>query len=181
MHFARDVADRILFMDGGVVVEEGPARQLIDLPRRSAPSSFWRTTLNKIGYGPPRSGGLFCACGARSGFSSYNLSVSSQAPRQGRVAAPSVCFAVACILLAAAPTATPCFRRWRRSSPLPLVGEPLAKRESFPVCQGLPSLGATTTTSASGGNRKSLLGPRPARRKQSAADAGCRNPGSGTP
>ena len=32
MHFARDVADRILFMDGGVVVEEGPARQLIDHP-----------------------------------------------------------------------------------------------------------------------------------------------------
>ena len=30
MHFARDVADRILFMDGGVVVEEGPAKQLID-------------------------------------------------------------------------------------------------------------------------------------------------------
>ncbi len=59
MHFARDVADRILFMDGGVVVEEGPARQLIDHPGRSAPSSFWRTTLNKTGYGPPRSGGLF--------------------------------------------------------------------------------------------------------------------------
>ena len=33
----------------------------------------------------------------------------------------------ACVLLAAAPTATPCFRRWRRSSLLPLVGEPLAK------------------------------------------------------
>ena len=43
-----------------------------------------------------------------------------------RVAAPSVCYAVACILLAAAPTAPPCFRRWRRSSPLPLEGEPLA-------------------------------------------------------
>ena len=57
--------------------------------------------------------------------------------RQGRVAAPSVCFAVACILLAAAPTAPPCFRRWRRSSPLPLVGEPLAKRRGFTVCQGL--------------------------------------------
>ena len=42
--------------------------------------------------------------------------------RQGRVAAPSVCFAVACILLAAAPTAPPCFRRWRRSSPLPQRG-----------------------------------------------------------
>ena len=44
------------------------------------------------------------------------LSVSSQAPRQGRVAAPSVCFAAARILLAAAPTAPPCFRHWRRSS-----------------------------------------------------------------
>jgi hypothetical protein len=33
-----------------------------------------------------------------------------------RVAAPSVCFATARILLAAAPTAPPCFRHWRRSS-----------------------------------------------------------------
>ena len=40
-----------------------------------------------------------------------------------RVAAPSVCFAIACILLAAAPTAPPCFRHWRRSSPLPPKGE----------------------------------------------------------
>ena len=39
-----------------------------------------------------------------------------------RVAAPSVCFAAARILLAAAPTAPPCFRRWRRSSPLPQRG-----------------------------------------------------------
>ena len=57
--------------------------------------------------------------------------------RQGQVAAPSVCFAAARIPLAAAPTAPPCFRRWRRSSPLPLVGEPLAKRRGFTVCQGL--------------------------------------------
>ena len=42
--------------------------------------------------------------------------------RQGRVAAPSVCFAAARILLAAAPTAPPCFRHWRRSSPLPQRG-----------------------------------------------------------
>ena len=47
-----------------------------------------------------------------------------------RVAAPSVCFAVARILLAAAPTAPPCFRRWRRSSPLPPEGEPLAGRST---------------------------------------------------
>ena len=40
MHFARDVADRILFMDGGVVVEEGPAKQLIDHPREERTRHF---------------------------------------------------------------------------------------------------------------------------------------------
>ena len=49
-------------------------------------------------------------------------SPSSLRDATARVAAPSVCFAVACILLAAAPTAPPCFRRWRRSSPLPQRG-----------------------------------------------------------
>ena len=48
----------------------------------------------------------------------------SRFARQGRVAAPSVCFAAARILLAAAPTAPPCFRHWRRSSPLPQRGSP---------------------------------------------------------
>ena len=40
MVFARDVADRILFMDGGVVVEEGPARQVIDHPREERTRRF---------------------------------------------------------------------------------------------------------------------------------------------
>jgi len=40
MHFAWDVADRILFMDGGVVVEEGPAKQLIDHPREQRTKQF---------------------------------------------------------------------------------------------------------------------------------------------
>ena len=40
MHFARDVADRIMFMDGGVVVEEGPARQLIDHPQEERTKQF---------------------------------------------------------------------------------------------------------------------------------------------
>ena len=48
-----------------------------------------------------------------------------------RVAAPSVCFAVARILLAAAPTTPPCFRHWRRSSPLLPKGEALAYRATF--------------------------------------------------
>ena len=33
MGFARDVGDRVVFMDGGVIVEEGPARQVIDNPQ----------------------------------------------------------------------------------------------------------------------------------------------------
>ena len=40
MHFARDVADRIMFMDGGVVVEEGPARQLIEHPQEERTRRF---------------------------------------------------------------------------------------------------------------------------------------------
>ena len=40
MHFARDVADRIMFMDGGVVVEEGPARQLIEHPQEERTKQF---------------------------------------------------------------------------------------------------------------------------------------------
>ena len=40
MAFARDVADRILFMDGGVVVEEGPARQVIYHPREERTRRF---------------------------------------------------------------------------------------------------------------------------------------------
>ena len=77
-----------------------------------------------------KSRGRFCIIGRLSFVQPLSL-----LRRQGRVAAPSVCCAAACILLAAAPTATPCFRRWRRSSPLPLVGEPLA--EPFTL-RGLP-------------------------------------------
>lgn len=36
MSFARDVADRIVFMDGGVIVEEGPAEQVINNPSTTA-------------------------------------------------------------------------------------------------------------------------------------------------
>ena len=35
MQFAREVADRIVFMDGGVVVEEGPAREVIGNAREA--------------------------------------------------------------------------------------------------------------------------------------------------
>lgn len=40
MAFARDVAHRVLFLDGGVVVEEGPARELFTAPREARTREF---------------------------------------------------------------------------------------------------------------------------------------------
>jgi polar amino acid transport system ATP-binding protein len=40
IRFAREVADRVIFMDGGVVVEEGPAKQVIDHPQHARTRSF---------------------------------------------------------------------------------------------------------------------------------------------
>ncbi len=40
MFFARDVADRIIFMEGGVIVEEGPASQVINNPREERTRAF---------------------------------------------------------------------------------------------------------------------------------------------
>ena len=40
MQFARDVADRIIFMDGGVIVEEGPAHQVIENPQHERTQNF---------------------------------------------------------------------------------------------------------------------------------------------
>ena len=42
MGFAREVADRAMLMDGGLVVEEGPARELIDAPRNERTRAFLR-------------------------------------------------------------------------------------------------------------------------------------------
>ena len=40
MAFARDVADHVIFMDGGVIVEQGPARQVIDHPQEARTRHF---------------------------------------------------------------------------------------------------------------------------------------------
>ncbi len=42
MGFALDVADRVVFMDGGVVVEEGPASQIIRNPKADRTRRFLR-------------------------------------------------------------------------------------------------------------------------------------------
>ena len=40
MAFARDVADQVIFMDGGVIVEQGPARQVIEHPAQERTRQF---------------------------------------------------------------------------------------------------------------------------------------------
>ncbi|MDY2778142.1 MAG: amino acid ABC transporter ATP-binding protein [Collinsella sp.] len=40
MSFAREVADRVIFMDGGVIVEEGPADQVMGSPRNERTREF---------------------------------------------------------------------------------------------------------------------------------------------
>ncbi|MDS0134122.1 MULTISPECIES: amino acid ABC transporter ATP-binding protein [unclassified Amycolatopsis] len=46
MQFAREVADKVLFMDGGVVVEEGPPDQVIGEPREERTKAFLARVLN---------------------------------------------------------------------------------------------------------------------------------------
>jgi len=38
--FARDIADRVLFLDGGTIVEAGPAREVITAPREPRTQAF---------------------------------------------------------------------------------------------------------------------------------------------
>ncbi|NHN56418.1 amino acid ABC transporter ATP-binding protein [Calidifontibacter sp. DB0510] len=45
--FARDVADRVVFMDGGVVVEQGPSREIIARPQHERTKSFLRRILTE--------------------------------------------------------------------------------------------------------------------------------------
>ena len=40
MAFARDVADQVIFMDGGVIVEQGSAREVIEAPREERTRQF---------------------------------------------------------------------------------------------------------------------------------------------
>ena len=40
MAFARDVADQVIFMDGGIIVEQGDARQVIDHPKEERTRQF---------------------------------------------------------------------------------------------------------------------------------------------
>ena len=43
MSFARDISDRIIFMDDGLVVEQGKARDVIDNPQEKRTQAFLQT------------------------------------------------------------------------------------------------------------------------------------------
>jgi ABC-type polar amino acid transport system ATPase subunit len=45
MHFARDVGDRVVFMDDGRIVEEGPPANVLDRPRKARTQQFLRRSL----------------------------------------------------------------------------------------------------------------------------------------
>jgi polar amino acid transport system ATP-binding protein len=48
MGFARDVADRVLFIDGGVIVEQGAAKSVLDQPRQARTPDFLRRVLHPL-------------------------------------------------------------------------------------------------------------------------------------
>jgi polar amino acid transport system ATP-binding protein len=45
--FAREVADRVVFMDGGVIVEQGPPSQVLDAPREERTKQFLGLVLER--------------------------------------------------------------------------------------------------------------------------------------
>lgn len=48
MAFAREVADRVIFMDGGYIVEEGPPEDVIHNPQHKRTKSFLHRVLNPM-------------------------------------------------------------------------------------------------------------------------------------
>jgi ABC-type polar amino acid transport system ATPase subunit len=47
MHFAEEAADRVVFMEDGVIVEQGPPEQLLREPRQEATGRFLRRFINR--------------------------------------------------------------------------------------------------------------------------------------
>ncbi|GHH35902.1 amino acid ABC transporter ATP-binding protein [Lentzea cavernae] len=52
MQFAREVADKVIFMDGGYIVEEGPAAEVIGDPQEARTQEFLARVLDPTHHGP---------------------------------------------------------------------------------------------------------------------------------
>ncbi|HZC97159.1 MAG TPA: amino acid ABC transporter ATP-binding protein [Bradyrhizobium sp.] len=48
MAFAKDVADRVLFIDGGVIVEQGPSKTVLNQPQHPRTQDFLRRVLHPL-------------------------------------------------------------------------------------------------------------------------------------
>jgi len=48
MGFAKDVADRVLFIDGGVIVEQGPAKSVLNQPQHPRTQDFLHRVLHPL-------------------------------------------------------------------------------------------------------------------------------------
>jgi polar amino acid transport system ATP-binding protein len=48
MSFAREVADRVLFIDGGAIVEQGPAKAVLNQPQHARTQDFLRRVLHPM-------------------------------------------------------------------------------------------------------------------------------------
>lgn len=48
MQFAKEVADRVMFIDGGVVVEEGPSKEVLGNPRHARTKDFLSRVLHPM-------------------------------------------------------------------------------------------------------------------------------------
>jgi ABC-type histidine transport system ATPase subunit len=56
MAFAREAADRVLYLEGGLVVEEGPPEQVLDDPQEEATQQFLKRFLSEGAKAPPATG-----------------------------------------------------------------------------------------------------------------------------
>ncbi len=56
MAFARDVADRVIFMDGGVIVEEGPPEEVLGNPKEERTKTFLKRVLDPTHVDVPEDG-----------------------------------------------------------------------------------------------------------------------------
>ncbi|RVU38437.1 amino acid ABC transporter ATP-binding protein [Hwanghaeella grinnelliae] len=53
MDFAKKVADRVIFMDGGVIAEQGPPKQVLETPREARTRAFLSLIDHEIGGDEP--------------------------------------------------------------------------------------------------------------------------------
>ncbi|NDP62786.1 amino acid ABC transporter ATP-binding protein [Polaromonas sp.] len=48
MQFAREVADRVIFIDGGIIVEQGPSKEVLNNPQNPRTQDFLRRVLHPM-------------------------------------------------------------------------------------------------------------------------------------